>query len=174
MYKAVLLITIILFSIIVTLPARVTHIPPPPSFNSLPKHIQTQVMCIADNIYFEARGEPIKGQIAIGLVTLNRVYHTSYPSTPCQVVRQQANKVCQFSWWCDSDLRSKRYHRRTVEYREIRDLAIDMYFNPYRYKDVTRGALFYHATYVSKRRLGVKNLTKTAHIGNHIFYRTSQ
>jgi spore germination cell wall hydrolase CwlJ-like protein len=166
---------VIIFSILIVTPSKVFHhAPTTPAYHSLPKHVRAQVDCIADNIYFEARGELIQGQIAVGLVTLNRVQHGKYPSTPCRVVRQTTDEVCQFSWWCDASLRHAQSHRRTVEYKIISNLAVDMYFNRPRYKDITRWAVFYHATHVNQHRLGVDNLVKTAHIGNHIFYRTKQ
>jgi len=70
-----------------------------------------QVRCMADNIYFEGRAEGMAGQMAIALVTMNRVESTFYPNTVCKVVKQgpryrkrpdlPVRWKCQFSWWCD-------------------------------------------------------------------------
>lgn len=54
----------------------------------------TQVACMAENIYHEARGEKVIGQRAVAHVTLNRVGHHGYPATVCGVVHQKR----QFSW----------------------------------------------------------------------------
>lgn len=56
--------------------------------------VDKEVTCLAKNIYFESRGEPIKGQIAVALVTLNRAKHEDYPGTVCGVVYEKG----QFSW----------------------------------------------------------------------------
>ena len=63
--------------------------------------LETALMCLALNIYFEARSEPIQGQIAIAEVTLNRVASANFPNDVCSVVLQDNNSGCQFSWWCD-------------------------------------------------------------------------
>ena len=47
-----------------------------------------EVMCLAETIYFEARGESVAGQLAVGLVVFNRVEHPKYPDTVCGVTRQ--------------------------------------------------------------------------------------
>ena len=59
--------------------------------------------CLATAMYFEARGEPQDGQMAVGRVILNRVSDRAYPSTVCGVVYQSANRRngCQFSFACD-------------------------------------------------------------------------
>jgi hypothetical protein len=59
--------------------------------------------CLATAMYFEARGEPEEGQLAVGQVILNRVAHDRYPNTVCGVVYQNANRknACQFSFACD-------------------------------------------------------------------------
>ena len=79
-------------------------------------YIDVPAFCMAQNIYHEARGEPRIGKIAVAHVTLNRVSHSSYPNTICDVVYdgpvstwflEERNKIvpirhgCQFSWWCD-------------------------------------------------------------------------
>jgi spore germination cell wall hydrolase CwlJ-like protein len=59
--------------------------------------IELAVMCLSMNIYFEARGEPIAGQVAVAQVTMNRVASPKYPDTVCEVVYQHK----QFSWYWD-------------------------------------------------------------------------
>ena len=62
-----------------------------------------EVMCIATAIYFEARGEPIDGQYAVGQVIMNRTHDPRYPSDACSVVYDggEALHECQFSFFCD-------------------------------------------------------------------------
>ena len=60
--------------------------------------------CLALNIYFEARSEPLDGKLAVGHVVLNRAADKRYPNKICEVVKQGGEKrrnKCQFSWWCD-------------------------------------------------------------------------
>jgi spore germination cell wall hydrolase CwlJ-like protein len=67
-----------------------------------------ETTCLAQNIYFEARDQTIKGQIAVSLVTINRLKSKRFPNTICKVVKQaryRNGKVvrnkCHFSWFCD-------------------------------------------------------------------------
>jgi len=63
-----------------------------------------EIRCLALNIYFEARGEPESGQVAVGHVVMNRVASSRFPGTVCDVVQQGGSlrrNRCQFSWWCD-------------------------------------------------------------------------
>ena len=65
--------------------------------------IEAAIMCLALNIYFEARSEPIQGQIAVAEVTLNRVASEKHPDTICGVVKQSNKNGCAFSWYCDDN-----------------------------------------------------------------------
>ncbi len=129
----------------------------------LSKHDQQQIKCMAENTYFEAAHEPYKGRIAVNNVVLNRVKDDRFPKTPCAVINQKARGVCQFSWKCEG---AKRI-RDMEAYRKAKEIAEDVYLG--NYKDVTKGALFYHADYVSPSWGGV--FDRTTKIGAHIFYR---
>jgi len=129
-------------------------------------NIEQEVQCLALNIYFEARGESEMGQRAVGHVVMNRVAHPDYPATVCDVVRQGGEKKrhrCQFSWWCDG--LSDEPGNLTAWDRALR-LARQIYAGTLR--DVTDGALWYHATYV--RPYWSKVLLQGDKIGQHIFY----
>ncbi len=122
--------------------------------------------CLALNIYFEARGEPAIGKLAVGHVVMNRVAASSYPATVCGVVRQGGgiNRYrCQFSWWCDgkSDQPSD-----TVAWEESLLLARQILSGGS--ADPTAGALWYHADYVSPH--WKDTLRKGPTFGRHIFY----
>mgnify|MGYP006251869589 CR=1 FL=1 len=143
---------------------------------------ENQITCLADNIYWEARNQPVKGMIAVGLVTENRVEDDRYPDTYCEVVEQgpvreswKQNGVyypikhrCQFSWYCDgkADTISKY---DTEIFDKIYNLS-RIILNPnIILLDITDGATHYHADYVFPEWRKTK--TKTVEIGDHIFYR---
>ena len=58
-------------------------------------------MCLALNIYHEARDQSTAGQLAVAQVTVNRVESKHYPNTVCDVVYQKGKSICAFSWTCD-------------------------------------------------------------------------
>lgn len=173
-------IVMLLIAVIVVLLQNDRNILINPSYDRLTPSAQKQVQCLAKNIYFEARNEPEKGQIAVAFVTLNRVKSEDFPNSICDVVEQKkrvaeigdSRVVCQFSWYCEKApkhlyVNNVLTKRNDVVYNEIRDLATYVYANYENLKDPTDGSLFYHANYV---RPGWKNLQKVTQIGNHIFY----
>ena len=129
----------------------------------LNQHDKQQIRCMADNTYFEAGHEPTEGKIAVNNVVLNRVKDRRFPKTPCAVINQKARGVCQFSWKCQG---GKRIADMTA-YRKATAVAEDVYLG--NYTDVTKGAKFYHADYVSPSWGRV--FDRTTKIGAHIFYR---
>ncbi len=139
-------------------------------FLSLPATAETkldsEVYCLALNIYFEARNESEEGKRAVGHVVMNRVAHPRFPKSVCKVVRQGGEirrNRCQFSWWCDG--RSDRPRNREA-WSESVHLAYQVYVG--HSVDPTRGALWYHADYV-KPSWG-KVFKPVRKIGQHIFY----
>jgi spore germination cell wall hydrolase CwlJ-like protein len=142
------------------------------NYNRLSKNAQKEVQCLAKNIYFEARNEPVEGQVAVAFVTLNRVKSSQFPNVICEVVEQRNLRICQFSWYCES----KPYYiysnniltlTNNKEYNRIRDLALLVYVNHEMMKDPSRGSLYYHADYVSPNW---RHLERVVTIGRHIFY----
>jgi spore germination cell wall hydrolase CwlJ-like protein len=129
----------------------------------LNQHDKQQIRCMADNTYFEAGHESTEGKIAVNNVVLNRVKDKRFPKTPCAVINQKARGVCQFSWKCQ---RGKRIADISA-YRKATAIAEDVYLG--NYTDVTKGAKFYHADYVSPSWGRV--FDRTTKIGAHIFYR---
>ena len=119
--------------------------------------ITAAVLCLAMNIYHEARGEPIAGQRAVAAVTLNRVDSRRWPNTLCAVVMQHR----QFSWTQDhlSDEMTDA-SARTIAY-QIAWEALEM---P-RANDATH----YHATHI--RPYWADSLVEIGTIGNHTFYK---
>lgn len=142
-------------------------------YNSLVPDVRKQVECLAENIYFESKGEPKMGQIAVAFVTMNRVNSDLFPKDICQVVKQKTNNVCQFSWYCEEkpraiSIRKDLTTQNNPLYNEILETAVHVYMHYEKLDDPTKGALFFHATYVQP---GWKNLKKTVTIGKHIFYK---
>lgn len=132
-------------------------------YSQLTPTAQKQVDCLADNIYYEAGYEPEAGKKAVAFVTLNRVNDPRYPKDICSVVKQKTNSTCQFSWYCEG----KKTIRNYFAYREAQEVALLMYANYEKMKDITQGALYYHADYVNPRW----KLDVTTKIGRHIFYK---
>lgn len=129
--------------------------------------IEAILTCLALNVYYEARSEPMVGQYAVAHVVLNRVANESFPDDACKVVKQGYSKglgKCQFSWYCDgkSDVPKDELswlYARVVAYNVLYDY----------HKDNTDGATHYHANYV--RPWWSKHYDKTVTHGSHIFYK---
>ena len=122
--------------------------------------------CLALNIYHEARGEPLDGQVAVAQVVMNRVGDPEFPGQVCAVVRQGGEwpkDRCQFSWWCDGrdDLPED-----LAAWTGSKDLARRILAGSV--DDPTSGALWYHADHVSPD-WGM-DISRQAKIGRHIFY----
>lgn len=139
------------------------------TYNQLTKESQKQVDCLADNIYHEAGYEPDDGKKAVALVTMNRLNDPRFPKDVCGVVKQksiwQGLTVCQFSWFCTPF----RNNKESEAYQKSKDVALYVYANYENLKDITKGALYYHADYVNPKW----KLEKTTVIGRHIFYKES-
>ena len=118
------------------------------------------LLCLAMNVYHEARSENMMGKYAVAHVVMNRVEHDKFPDDVCSVVKQRF----QFSWYWDG--KSDHPHDR-MAWAEARLIAQDVLKGEV--PDITEGALFYHATYVSPR--WAKAFTETVVYGQHIFYR---
>jgi spore germination cell wall hydrolase CwlJ-like protein len=120
--------------------------------------------CLTEALYFEARGEPVKGQFAVAEVILNRVDAPGYPDTVCEVVHQASSRGCQFSYTCDG--RADRIRDRTaaVAAGKIARLMLDG--AP---RVLTGGATHFHTRAV--RPGWAEAYARTASIGRHLFYR---
>lgn len=122
--------------------------------------------CLAKAIYFEARGEPLSGQIAVAEVVLNRVSNRHYPSTICGVVYQNSDRFlsCQFTFTCDG-LSDRPDEDRSWK----RAVLLADYLIRERTGSITHSATHYHADYVSP--YWASHMVKTVKIGRHVFYR---
>ena len=128
--------------------------------------IETALMCLALNIYFEARSEPIEGQIAIAEVTLNRVASTNYPNDVCSVVLQENKDGCQFSWWCDGKSDQPREHNSLQTSKALAELMLN---EGHHITVIGDEATHYHNNEVHP--YWANDLHKIRQIGKHIFYK---
>ncbi len=122
--------------------------------------------CLTEALYFEARGEEVRGQYAVAEVILNRVDNANYPNTICGVVNQGTGRqyACQFTYTCDGN--PEVIHDRDAWHRLGHISRIMMNGAP---RDLTDGATHYHATWVNPR--WARTYPRTAQYGVHIFYR---
>jgi spore germination cell wall hydrolase CwlJ-like protein len=138
------------------------QITPPKLLN---KPHEDEYECLVMNIFFEAGGESIEGMRAVAAVTLNRLFHPAYPKTICDVVFQP----WQFSWTLARQAPQLPLHAYTgapgLVARETIQRAVEGGT-----WDNTGGALWFHATYISKP-YWIKGKEQVAQIGRHIFYR---
>jgi hypothetical protein len=123
--------------------------------------------CLANAIYFEARGESVRGQIAVGQVVMNRVFSGYYPNDVCGVVYQNAQRhlACQFTFACDG--RSKAIHEPDAMERAKR-IATATLDGRLWLPEIGK-ATHYHAYWV--RPWWVRTMHKLHKIGVHTFYR---
>lgn len=128
---------------------------------------QTQLDCLARNIYHEAGSEPFEGKVAVAQVTINRAESGQFPSDICRVVYQKNvvyEKVfCQFSWYCETPT-SKKPMNGPI-YTESMEVAKKVLLEGFRLPDL-KHALYFHGDYVNP---GWKK-KPVAKIGRHIFY----
>lgn len=134
---------------------------------------QPEMWCMAQNIYYEARGSNRADRIAVADVVINRMKDSRYPNTVCEVVKQgmkhadgsMKRNACQFSWYCDGK----------SDWPANMDAWVDaqlIAYNLIKYQQgrgLTEGATHYHATYVKPK--WASDLQLVGRIGVHIFYR---
>ena len=124
--------------------------------------------CLADAVYFEARGEPFKGQQAVAQVVMNRVFSGYYPNDVCGVVYQNSGRhlACQFTFACEGKDLSKVDEPDMWE--QAKKIAKDMLDGKIWLAEVGH-ATHYHAYWVHPS--WVHEMTKLYKLGVHTFYR---
>ena len=146
------------------------------------------INCMALNIYHEAKNQSVTGQIAVGLVVINRVKDNRFPSTICDVIMQgpireslktkqnpdlsdeermyyPIRNRCQFSWYCDG---KDDTPREPTAWELATHIAEKLLFSR-QYAGMLDGATHYHADYVNPAwRL---DMTRISKVDDHIFYR---
>ncbi|MGC8534058.1 MAG: cell wall hydrolase [Rhizomicrobium sp.] len=142
--------------------------PKPTPIEVAAEQLLAQRRCLAEAMYYEARGEGAVGEMAVAEVIFHRMRSSFYPNTICGVVFEgaQDKRACQFSFVCNGDMeRAKNPHAWAV----ARLLAAKIMTGAVRLSDITENATSYHAVSVDPR--WAATLQKTVQIGNHIFYR---
>jgi len=130
--------------------------------------------CLAMNVYHEARGQSLIGQVAVAQVVMNRVKDSRFPNSICEVVKQGQTYAwnpaipikhrCQFSWYCDGK-------PDTISNPEAWETSmfVAKYVHKNKLHTLVEGATHYHAHYVLPAWASSKTLV--TRIDDHIFYR---
>ena len=127
----------------------------------------TEHRCLAEVMYYEARGEGEEGEKAVAEVVFHRMAARDYGNSICAVVYEGAGQVaCQFSIACDGSRKKEKSERA---WRAAQLLAARVLTGEVMLRDETGGAVNSHAVYVRPR--WARDFKRTAQIGNHVFYR---
>ena len=136
--------------------------------------VERSRQCLAEAVYFEARGEPEEGQVAVAQVILNRVVSGIYPASVCGVVYQNSERSyrCQFSFACDAEAARTPNAINRVRNSQAWAKAVaiaNLVGNGERWLPWLGSATHYHATRVKPHwRHGLKRVSQ---VGQHVFYR---
>jgi len=123
-------------------------------------------MCLATNIFFEARGEDLMGKLAIAEVTMNRVESNKYPDTVCEVVWQRK----QFSWTHDGRHDDPSRYKSKIDKAAWRDSQVMAYMvMSGELPLASTGVTMYHAEYV--KPYWSAHYEYSGQIGKHMFYK---
>lgn len=122
--------------------------------------------CLTQALYFEARGETVRGIFAVGEVILNRVDSGAFPDTLCDVINQGTGRryACQFTYTCDGRAETVTEPRSWERVGKVARLLMDG--TP---RALTGGATHYHTKAVNPS--WAQRFPRTASIGSHYFYR---
>jgi len=137
---------------------------------------ETALLCLALNVYHEARDQPVHGMRAVAEVVLNRVEDHRFPDTACEVVMQGPTYTwkpdfpvrhrCQFSWYCDgkSDMPKNKaaWAQALLVARDVLQAGST---------GIAEYATHYHSIHVRPNWMQTKIFT--GKIGDHVFYRWS-
>ncbi len=125
-----------------------------------------QWRCLSEALYFEARGENVRGIFAVGEVILNRRDSSRFPGTLCSVINQGTGRqfACQFTYTCDGA--SEQIHEPAAWLRVGKVARLLLDGAP---RQLTDGATYYHTRAVNPRWARI--FPRTASIGSHYFYR---
>ena len=132
----------------------------------------SELNCLVEAVYYEARSEPVIAQLSVANVVLQRVRDERFPNTICDVVHQgiyrrgqPVRHQCKFSYWCDGKPeRMKEIHalKRAISVAEMAISGVSV--------EATLGATHYHATYVNPHWRHAESFMELGQVGKHIFY----
>lgn len=130
---------------------------------------EAELNCLAENVYYESRGEPLEGQYAVAEVTMNRVASSLFPKSVCEVVHEKRwdvrrkRDVGAFSW-TELDALGQPHGGAWQQAFEVATAVYDGTHEP-----SVPNALYYHAKYIKPS--WAKPGRRVATIGSHVFYR---
>lgn len=125
------------------------------------------LICIAQTVYFEARDQPVAGQLAVAQVVVNRMESDGFPDDACEVVKQGGDfrkYRCHFSWYCDGKSDRPKNQKAWAQAQLIASAVLD----GTRMKELI-GVTHYHANYVSP--YWTDFMSAVTQVGDHIFYK---
>jgi spore germination cell wall hydrolase CwlJ-like protein len=148
-----------------------TPVSAPPARSATEQLVMNKLLaehrCLSEALYYEARGEGTSGQKAIAEVIFHRMRTGNYGHSICAVVYEGANRPgCQFSFACNGDLAERK---SASAWMRAQVLAARILTGEERLNDATGGATNFHAVSVDPD--WAVDMTPTAQIGNHIFYK---
>lgn len=149
------------------------------------KKINRELYCLAQNNFFEARGEPFKGKLAVAEVVMNRTEHDQFPNDPCAVIQQMTvvktdkgvvrKRVCQFSWFCKGlraiPLKDENGNVKPKVLKQWSDsvAAAILVYHEQTNKVVGNATHFYATKLVTPSWAYSKSVWRKKVIGNHTF-----
>jgi spore germination cell wall hydrolase CwlJ-like protein len=137
--------------------------------DSISSELLAEHRCLAEVLYYEARGEGRQGQQAIAEVVFHRMNTGNYGRSICAVVYEGAGHPgCQFTFTCNGDLTKPK---EDAAWRESEALAAEILTNEAPLRNATAGATNFHAVTVTPD--WADTMKQTTQIGNHVFYRGS-
>ncbi len=154
----------------VPLPTPAPGVPPPSPAQRLnldAKEYAKAERCLANAIYWEARSEPVRGQMAVAQVVMNRVFSPFYPKDVCSVVYQNAHRhlSCQFTFACDGKRKTITERGHWARANRIAKQTLDGQI----YVQEVAKSTHYHAAYVNP--IWNREMKKLVRFGLHSFYR---
>ena len=154
----------------VPMPRAAPGVPPPSPAERLHLEGAARVMaerCLANASYFEARSEPVRGQMAVAQVVINRAFSGFYPNDICGVVYQNAGRhlACQFTFACDGKSKAINERGNWARANRIAKQTLDGQI----YVPEVAKSTHYHAVYVHPNWVG--EMKKMVRFGVHNFYR---
>ena len=126
----------------------------------------TALSCLAAAVYFEARGEPEMGQLAVAQVVMTRVEDRRWPNTVCEVVKENRHPGtlhrCQFSFYCNGQREIVRDQEAWETAEQIAEWVLDGAYT------IRVPATHFHATNV--KPFWSMHYERLGRIENHVFY----
>ena len=132
--------------------------------------VARQLSCLARNVFYEAGSEPMRGQMAVAQVTINRARSGLFPNDLCAVVAQttviEGDKICQFSWYCDNRInKNKVIDKNNPSYIAAKKVFLE----GQRVAKIDDNVMWFHAADIKVNPRWPHKVADK--IGNHVFYK---